>query len=267
MDLRSANIAVIEVTGVIMESLPIIEQIRDVRDSENIKAIVVRIDSPGGAVGASQEIFMALKKQAEAMPMAVSMGNLAASGGLYVSLAGDRVFSLPGTLTGSMGVMTEILNVSKLLDKAYLKPVTIRSGELKDAGNPTKPMDAKAQKFLQDMINRTFYQFREHVKQNRDVSEENLKLMSDGRVIDGSQAVELGIAHEIGTFEDAVEYVKAEAGIKDESLAFVSRKPKGLVDKILEGSARSIQQWIPLKPAGLYYISDVAYQFSTARSE
>lgn len=232
-----ANIAVIEIEGMITESMPIMEQIRELKKNENFKGVLVRIDSPGGAVGASQEIFYELKKLQEDYPVVASMGNLAASGGLYISLGAKRVFALPGTLTGSMGVITTITNFSRLLDKALIEPYVFKSGSLKDAGNPTTKMDPKASKFIQEMIELTFEQFRDDVKAERGLDDEKIKLLSDGRIINGVQAVEFGVAHEIGSFLAAVEYLKEELELKDDEikLGFISRKPKGLVDKLVGG--------------------------------
>jgi len=255
IELKAGNLAVIEVNGLIMESLPTIERIQKIRESDQIKAVLVRIDSPGGAVGASQEIFMELKKLGTKLPLAISMGNLAASGGLYVSLAGERVFALPGTITGSMGVLMNVTNVSRLMQKIYLDPITIRSGELKDAGNPTKPMDKKSRKFIQAMVDQNFARFREDVKRERKLSDEIINQLSDGRVVMGTEAVKIGLAQQIGSFRDAVDYLVDKAKISKPKLVYVSRKAPSFVEKLFEGSLAKAGNWL-MKSGGTYYLME-----------
>jgi len=243
MERKHANIGVIEVDGVITESLPFLEQLRDLKDLKNIKALVVRVDSPGGAVGASQEIFWELRKFREKMPVIITMGNLAASGGLYIAIAGTKVYALPGTITGSMGVLMPITNVARLAERLYLDPITIKSGELKDAGNPFLPMGPKAKKYFQEMVDKTFTQFRAHVKTERKLKDEVVTKLSDGRVVDGIEAKEIGLVDEIGSFEDAVQFAKEAAKISgDTKLAWLSRKPKGLAERIFEGAMVSLSK-------------------------
>jgi protease-4 len=237
LDREHANIGVIEIEGVISESLPVLEQIRDLEELKNIKALVVRVDSPGGAVGASQEIYLELRRLREKMPVVISMGNLAASGGLYSSIAGTKVFALPGTITGSMGVLMPITNFARLVDKMLVDPVPIKSGELKDAGNPLRPMDAKAKQYFQDMVNKTFKQFKEHVKTERKLKAEVAEMLSDGRVVDGLEAKEIGLVDEVGSFEDAVNFAKEAGKVSDDvKLAWLSRKPKSIWEKVIEGA-------------------------------
>lgn len=253
--LSRANIGVIEIEGMIQGSMKFLDQMRELRKNKNIKALIVRIDSPGGAVGASQEIFQELKKQKEKMPVVISMGNLAASGGLYISLGGSHIFALPGTLTGSMGVLTTITNFSKLLDKAYIDPITLKSGELKDAGNPTEPVDPKQMKYLQEMINVTFAQFKKDVQTERSLKPEVIKLLEDGRVLTGNQSVELGLADEIGTFLDAVEYAKEQAKIEgDPKLVFLSRKADGFLERIIQEASVKFKGMLETKWDGLFYL-------------
>jgi protease-4 len=260
-DIKSANIGVIEITGVITDSFPLMEQIRELKKNDHIKALVVRVNSPGGAVGASQEIYMELKKLRATYPVIISQGDLAASGGLYVSIAGDTIFTLPGTLTGSMGVLLELTNFARLLNKIYVDNVTIRSGELKDAGNPTRPLDPKAKQYFEQLIQRTFASFKETVKTERKLSPEVIQMLSDGRVVDGNEAVKIGLADKIGTFQDAVNFAKEKAKISGEpKLAFLSRKPRGLIEKVLEGALTPVKdlvkessdvlqyRWTPINP-------------------
>jgi len=265
-DVGDANIGVIEVRGIITDSMPVMEQIRELDDHPQMKAVVVRIDSPGGAVGASQEIFWELRKLRSKMPVIVSMGNLAASGGLYVSLAGQHVFALPGTLTGSMGVIASITNVARLLRKIYVDPVTIRSGPLKDAGNPLRPMDRKSKEYLQSMVNATFAQFKKDVQTERKLSDAVIKKIGDGRVLNGSKALQIGLVNEIGSFNDAVDYAKKKANIEGKAkLAFLSRKPRSLLAKVIEGGLGNLVHQLnwDSESSGLYYLLSPAAKLAT----
>ncbi|TVQ80027.1 MAG: signal peptide peptidase SppA [Bradymonadales bacterium] len=257
-DWSSKTIGVIEIEGVIREALPILDQIEKFREHKNLKALVLRIDSPGGAVGASQEIYFELLKLKTERPVVVSMGNLAASGGLYIAVAGTEIVSLPGTITGSMGVMMPLTNISRLMDRLYIDPMPVRSGDLKDAGNPLKPMDEEARAFLQKMVDASFEQFREDVMSARNLSDEAIDYMSDARVISGREALELGVVDSIGNFRDAVDRAVELAGIEKAELAYLSRKPKGFVERLLESSAESL--WNRLSQAAWtpYYLGPSA---------
>jgi protease-4 len=256
-DSKTGNIGVIEITGIITESISVLEQIEEARKSSSIKAVVVRVDSPGGAVGASQEIYMELKKLKKTHPVIVSMGDLAASGGLYISLGADSIFALPGTLTGSMGVIMQLTNLSKLMEKIYVEPLTIKSGELKDAGNPMRPMDPKAKQYFQDLILKTFQTFRSTVKEERKLSDETIQLLSDGRVVDGNQAVQLKLADQIGTFQDAVNMAKEKGKVSGEvKLAYLSRKPKPFVERIFSSALEPVQHWVKAQTNILEYRFD-----------
>ncbi len=251
---RHANMGVIEIDGVIMQSLPVLEQLDEVKKNPQIKALIVRIDSPGGAVGASQEIFMELKKMKQVLPVVVTMGDIAASGGLYASLAGDVVIALPGTLTGSMGVLFQLTNLNRLMDKILVDPITIRSGELKDAGNPMRPLDPKAKQLLEDLVQDTFAMFKNDVQTERKLSPAAIKTLSDGRVVNGEQALKLGLVDKIGTFRDAVDIAKEKAKISgDIELAYLSRKPKAIWDRVFESSMAPIQNLIRESRSVLQY--------------
>jgi protease-4 len=209
------------------------------------------VNSPGGAVGASQEIFLELKKLKAKLPVVVSMGDLAASGGLYVSLGSNAIVALPGTLTGSMGVLLELMNFRRLLEKIHVDPLTLKSGALKDAGNPTSTMDPKTRDFLQTLIAKTFQNFKEDVVRERKLKPEAAELLSDGRVIDGNEALKLGLVDELGTFEDAVrvagELGKIQGKVK---LAFVSRKPKSWAHRLFEEASSPLINWLDAKLEG-----------------
>jgi len=251
---HAANIGVIEVEGVITTSMPVMEQLAKLQENKNLKALVVRIESPGGAVGASQEIYMELKKLRDKMPVVVSMGDVAASGGLYVSLGGAKVFALPGTLTGSMGVLLQLTSFHRLMEKAYLDPVTIRSGDLKDAGNPTKALSPEAKKYFESLIGITFQSFKKTVQEERKLTDEAVQVLSDGRVVDGATAVTLKLVDEIGTFNDAVNAAKEMAKIDGEpKLAFLSREPESFIQKLVHEVSLPLRKYMNQSFKGLEF--------------
>lgn len=260
-ELESANVAVIEIDGVVRESMPVLEELDRLEDNPQLKALIVRLNSPGGAVGSSQEIFYSLRSVREKMPVVVSMGNVSASGGLYISLGADHIIAMPGSITGSMGVITSIPNFSKLLEELYVEPVTIRSGELKDPSNPMEPRDPEGEEFLKGMIHSIFQQFRADVQNERDLSEETMELLSDGRVVHGADALELGLIDGIGTFFDAVRWAEQEADLEEAELAYLSRQPKGLVERVLERSLQTL--WSSLEDPGSWLL----YAFKPALVE
>ena len=216
------RIAIIEVKGAIgtgsggADSDRILKQLRKVSQDDGLKAVVVRIDSPGGAVAPSQEIHDEVKKLAQKKTVVCSMGNLAASGGLYVAVACPKVVAEPGTLTGSIGVITQFPKVKGLLDRWDLKVETVKSGALKDAGNPFSEMSAEERGYWQSLINRVYAQFVRAVAEGRGIDEAAVRKFADGRVLTGEEAKELKLVDALGNFYDAVELAKNEAKLSGE---------------------------------------------------
>jgi protease-4 len=257
---KIGNVAVLEINGVITESLPILEDLMEVRDNDAYKALIVRVNSPGGAVGSSQEIFMELKRLQKDKPVVVSMGDVAASGGLYAALGGEYIYALPGTLTGSMGVLLQLTNVSRLMQKLYVDPVTITSGSLKAAGNPLHPIKAREKAHFQKLINRTFSGFKKTVQESRNLQEEAIAMLADGRVIEGTRALEIGLIDAIGTFEDAVQKAKELGKVQEKvQLAWLSRKPKGFFEKIFQEVSAPVRNIFAQKRARFEYMMDLGF--------
>lgn len=191
-------VAVIELTGVITDAKEILEQLYEQANDEKTKGIVLRIDSPGGAVGPSQEIYSAVKALKEKKPIVVSMGALAASGGLYSALGASKIFCQPGTLTGSIGVVMELPNFSKIMEKVGVDVITIKSGKLKDTGNSFRPMNEEDREFLQATILSAHEEFVKAVSESRSIPLDKVRTFADGRVILGSQAKELKLVDQFG---------------------------------------------------------------------
>jgi protease-4 len=214
----SNRIGVLEIKGAIRGSEGQVDDwlqdLKDFRDEDGIKAVVVRVNSPGGAVAPSQEIHDALVRTAKTKPVVVSMGNVAASGGYYVALGGSKIYAEPGTLTGSIGVIAQLPEVDGLMDWAHLKMHTVRSGKLKDLGSPFRPMTEEDQKFFQGLIDDVYGEFLATVAKDRKLPIEEVRPIADGRVLTGKQAKALKLIDELGGMEDAVEGAMELAHLK-----------------------------------------------------
>jgi protease-4 len=219
------KVAVVELTGVMtssydagsraMSARRVIEQLERYRDDGSVKAVVLRVDTPGGTVVAAQEIHGELLRlrQVSGKKVVVSMGDLAASGGYYVSCAADRVFASPGTLTGSIGVIMQFPNYQGLLGKIGIGANTIKSGEFKDLGNGARDMTDRDRRLLQDLVDDVYGQFVEAVAAGRKMSPERVRPLADGRIYSGRQAKDLGLVDELGDLDAAVAAAGKLAGI------------------------------------------------------
>lgn len=200
-------VAVIELTGVIDSSKEILEQLYKQAENDKVKGIVLRIDSPGGAVGPSQEIYSAVRKLKEKKPIVASMGSVAASGGLYSALGASKVLCQPGTLTGSIGVIMQIPNFAGITQKVGVDMITIKSGKLKDVGNTFREMTEEERAFVQGEIIKVHKDFVNAVVEGRAISEEEALKFTDGRIIIGSDAVKLKLVDGYGDLYDAAKAV------------------------------------------------------------
>ncbi|MCS7056527.1 MAG: signal peptide peptidase SppA [Thermoflexales bacterium] len=188
--------------------------IRAAARDPQVKAILLRVDSPGGSVIGSDEIYHALKQANK--PVVVHMGALAASGGYYVSMAADHIVAHPDTLTGSIGVISEFTNIEGLYEKLGLKSTVIKSGEFKDFGNPTSPFTEEDRKLWQAVIDETYENFVKIIADNRGMTVEEVKRLADGRIYTGRQAYALKLVDQLGYFEDAVKEAASRGGITGE---------------------------------------------------
>lgn len=205
---KGDKVAVIPVKGMISDSEPVIEQLKRFGKDDSVKAIVLRIESPGGGVGPSQEIHEEVKKVAAKKPVLASMGALAASGGYYIACATQKVFANPGTMTGSIGVIMPFMNVRELAEKIGLRGMTVKSGEYKDIGSPLRDMKPDERALLQGVVDNVHHQFVNAVAEGRNLPREDVMRIADGRIFTGEQARALGLVDVLGNLEDAV----AEAG-------------------------------------------------------
>jgi protease-4 len=235
------RVAVIELSGVIEDASDILKALYQEARHDDTKAIVLRVDSPGGAVAPSEEIYAAVKKLKGEKPIVVSMGSMAASGGLYSSLAASKIFCQPGTQTGSIGVIMQIPNFATIADKVGFSMITVKSGALKDAGNQFRPMTTEERAFLEGTANKVHDNFIKAVAEGRGIPETKVREFADGRVILGLEAKQLGLVDDFGDIYDAgrsaLELAKVELK-SDElpNLVFINRK-RGFLSKLAEATS------------------------------
>ena len=209
-----ARIAVVEIEGIILDGDQAVRELREHADNPAIKAVVVRVNSPGGVVGPTQEIVSGMERVRKAgKPVVASFGAVAASGGYYIGTAADRIFANPGTLTGSIGVIMQMANVEGLLKKAGVEYVVIKAGAYKDVGNFSRAMTPEERRILQALLDDVYGQFVAAVVKGRGLDEGTVRTFADGRIYSGQQAHALKLVDELGGFEDAVEAAAKLAGI------------------------------------------------------
>jgi len=210
------KIGVVPINGIIRDADTIIKQIIAFRNDRQIKAIILRIDSPGGGVGPSQEIYTETRRTSRTKKVVASLGSVAASGGYYIASAADSIVANPGTLTGSIGVLMEFVRVEELLKKIGVEMQVIKSGEFKDIGSPNRKMTHKEKEMLLTLLEDIRNQFVTAVSQGRNMPEEVVLELADGRIFSGRQAKGLGLVDSLGNFRDAVSVAKRLAHIKGE---------------------------------------------------
>lgn len=208
------KVAVVELTGVITDPTEFGQELEAIEERDDIKAVVVRIDSPGGAVAPSQEIHSRILRLKEVKTVVASMGTIAASGGLYSAVAAEKIVANPGTITGSIGVIVEFMNAEELLGKIGLKGYVVKSGKYKDVGSPLRKMEDEEKKLIQAVIDEVNNQFIKAVAEGRNLKFEDVKAIADGRILTGSQAKEKGLVDELGGLQEAIELSARMAGIE-----------------------------------------------------
>lgn len=228
------KVAVVRIEGPIMDSKNTIDEIKGYLKDPSIKALVLRVDSPGGAVVPSQEIYEEVKKAALKKKVIVSMGSVAASGGYYISAPADRIIANPGTLTGSIGVIMEIPNIEGLMNKIGVKTEVIKSGRHKDIASAFRKMGKEERLILQGVLDDVHEQFIKAVSEGRKIPFDEVKKLADGRIFTGRRAMEARLVDELGTFEDAIATAGRLAGIKGEPEVVTKKERFSIVD-ILRG--------------------------------
>ncbi len=246
--LTGNGIGIVEMKGMIIDSTEINDQLKDFLENDRIKAVVLRVDSPGGVVGPSQEIYEEVKKFAARKKLVVSMGSVAASGGYYISAPATMIYANPGTLTGSIGVLMKLSNVQGLLGKIGLSSFVLKSGKFKDSGSPVRPMTAEERQLFQGVVDSMHGQFVRAVAEGRKLTEATVRKLADGRVFSGEQALQVKLVDKIGNFQDAVDAAAKMAGIEGEpKLIYPEEKKKSFLSLLVESTSDRIAEKLKME--------------------
>jgi protease-4 len=240
--LSGNQVAVIDLEGIIYDSKEFTDELKETGGAAGVRAVVVRINSPGGGVAASQEIFEAIRRfRAESRrKVVISMSSVAASGGYYVACAGDRIFANPGSITGSIGVIAEWYNYGDLLKWAKLQEIVFKSGEFKDSGSPTRPLTEAEKIYFQNLIESMYGQFIKDVAAGRKMQEADVRKLADGRVYTGQEAKDRGLVDQLGTLQDAIQAAAKMAGLEGEPRVVTPPKRRISFLDLLLSDARSV---------------------------
>jgi protease-4 len=236
---RGEKVAVLPINGLIIDSEEPIEHFKDFVKDDSVKAIVLRINTPGGGVGPSQEIYEEVRKVRGKKVIVVSMGAVAASGGYLIACA-DKIFANPGTITGSIGVIMKFVNVEDLVGKIGLKGFVVKSGEFKDIGSPIRKMKPEERRLIQSVIDNVHSQFVDSVAEGRKLARDDVLAIADGRIFSGEQAKELGLVDRLGNLEDAVAEAGKMAQIEGEPRVVTPPKKKFSIFELLRDEAERI---------------------------
>lgn len=248
------KVAVIEVDGVITQSRAVIEKLIRYRENEKVRAIVIRIDSPGGSVGPAQEIHEEIVKTRPLKTVVASMGSVAASGGYYIACGAHKIVANPGTITGSIGVIIEFANIEELLGKIGLKSVVIKSGKYKDILSPTRELQQEERRLLQDVIDSVHGQFITAVAEGRNLPRDKVAEIADGRIMSGEQALGLGLVDTLGNLQDAVKIAAEIAGISGKpTVVYPEKKRPSLWEFFMDSALGSLQTYLQRESGGARY--------------
>ncbi|MBP9192835.1 MAG: signal peptide peptidase SppA [Ignavibacteria bacterium] len=232
----NGKVAVVDLDFTILTSGSIVRQFKEYGEDNSIKAIILRVNTPGGGVAASQEMYEMIKSVRDAgKPVIVSISSLGASGGYYAACGGSIIVADGGSLVGSIGVIINLTNFKDLAEKIGVSQTIIKSGDLKDAGNPLREINEKDKEYFQEIVDDSFEQFLEVVSKERKMNMDTLKLYATGRVFTGRQAEKIGLVDSIGTYEDAIRIAGRMAGIDGEPVIVKEKVRLSFVERILEG--------------------------------
>ena len=253
----SGEIALVRIQGMLMDSQNIVRQLSNYRHNPNVRGIVLRIDSPGGAVAPAQEIYNEIMKlKADHKTVYASMGTVAASGGYYIACAANYVLANPGTLTGSIAAVMAFSNIEALTDKIGVKPIIIKSGKYKDVGSPLRGMKPEERKLLQSVVDDVHQQFVQAVAKGRGLSVSEVKEIADGRIMTGQQALKLKLIDELGGLEKTIELLAKKIGVEGRPKVIEEKEKTPFFDWLLQSSlsSRLVETLIPASLPRLQYI-------------
>jgi protease IV len=253
----SREIALVHVNGMLMDSRDIVRQLSDYRHDPQVRGIILRIDSPGGAVAPAQEIYSEIMKlRADQKAVYASMGTVAASGGYYIACAADYVLANPGTLTGSISAVMAFNNIEGLTKKVGVKPYIIKSGKFKDVGSPLRAMTSDEQKLLQDVVNDVHEQFVQAIATGRDLPLAEVHKIADGRIMTGQQALKLKLIDEVGGLKKTIDLLAKKLNVVGRPKVIEQKEKVPFFDWLLQGSLSSglAQTIIPSPQPRLQYV-------------
>lgn len=210
---QSDCLALVNIRGMLLNVESDLAWLDKLKNTKEVKGVLVRIDSPGGGVGASQELYYAVKALSEKMPVAIYMGSVAASGGLMVAMAGNKIFANPLTITGSIGVRMDLPQVGEIMQKIGIGQETLTTGNYKDAGSPMRPLSDEHRAYFQELIQAMHEQFVEIIATGRKLDKESVQKMANGKVYTGQQALDLGLVDVLGSQDAALEWLAQECKI------------------------------------------------------
>lgn len=211
-----ADLAVIELLGPIRNSSPLVKRLKTIGKNKHLKGVILRIDSPGGIVGASQEIHQAVQNLAKEKLVIASLGSMAASGGYYVAVGANLIVANPGTLTGSIGVRMDYANIQELLKFLKIDAETLKSGKLKDVGSPLRGLSPEDRAFLDSVLKNLHAQFKQAVSEGRNIPMKELEEIADGRILTGEQALEKKLVDHLGNQEEAINLAKKQLNLSED---------------------------------------------------
>ena len=236
----SGEIAIVNINGMLMDSRDIVRQLSDYRHNPQVRGIILRIDSPGGAVAPAQEIYSeVIKLRADHKMVYASMGTVAASGGYYIACAADYVLANPGTLTGSISAVMALNNIEELTKKVGVKPNIIKSGKFKDMGSPLRAMTPEEHNLLQGVVNDVHEQFVQAIAKGRGMPLSEVHRIADGRIMTGQQALKLNLIDEVGGLEKTIELLAKKIGVTGKPEVIEQKEKIPLLSWLLQGALSS----------------------------
>ncbi len=239
----SQGVGLVEVRGMILDSRETVRQLRYFLKQDQVRAVVLRVDSPGGVVAPSQEICEEVRKFAARKKIIVSMGSLAASGGYYICAPATLIYANPGTITASIGVILKFSNIEALMDRIGIKSHVLKTGKFKDSGSPLRRLSHEDRAMLQSVIDSTHEQFVQAVARGRKLPIQQVRAIADGRILSGEQALNLRLVDRLGTLQDAIEEAGRLSGIEGEpEVVLPPRKKSSYWDLLAEGAEGTVEK-------------------------
>lgn len=229
------KVAVVELEGIILQAESVVRELNDHRENPTVRAVVLRVNSPGGVVAPTQEIYAAiLRVRKNGKPVVASLGSVAASGGYYVATAADRIYANPGTLTGSIGVIMQMANLEGLFKKVGVEYVVVKAGQYKDIGSIARAMTPEERRMLQALLDDVYNQFVDAVATGRKLDKATVESFADGRIVSGQQAKQLKMVDDLGGLDEAIEAAARLAGLPPKPRLILPRRRFSIFDLLKE---------------------------------